>query len=345
MTKALMIYMAVFLILSNFNFFSDMVSLRIALQILSPIAGATALYGLYRKVKKRWLYIKRLRKKFINNDDIEESQSCYLPCGMMKIFCAFFHCQCCCHVKNVKKEDGEKFDLKTSKKFSRTITTISDEDLNDIKKKYVRYRYSHKHYCFLKDHLNKPPESQDDLVSSQDELYEDSTSVKLTECCDSQDESGFHEIDQPNDLTLLNEDKNSDNQSKDTTTSSKCIHYQNLKCKNMLIEPVLYPLILDFDKLLKSDLVMDPKKRKKDKEYALKLAFQAVLEEVDDYKFIKAYKNIQDSLVDKSKNICLVLKNFPNKYKYNFNEKEKFLLDAVLDLNQKYKIQLIYKLQ
>ena len=289
-----------------------------ALKILSPVAGATALYGLYREVKKRWSYIKRLRKKFIKIDDIEESQSCYLLCGMMKIFCAFFHCQCCCHIENVKEEHEEKFDLKSWKKFIGTITTISDEDLNDIKKKYVRYRYSHKHYCFSKGQFKESSDSQDKLES--------------------------HEVDQPDDSTPLNEDNNLDNQSKDATISSECIHYQNLKFKKMFIEPVLYPLILDFNKLSESDLVVDPKKWKKDKEYALKLAFQAVLEEVDDYKFIKAYKNIQDNLVDRAKNICLVLKNFPNKFKYNFNEKEKLLLKAVLDLNQKYKIQLIYKL-
>ena len=77
----------------------------------------------------------------------------------------------------------------------------------------------------------------------------------------------------------------------------------------------------------------------------MKLLFQAVLEETNDFKLIKAYKNIQGNLLDAAKNVCLVLKNFPEKYKYNFNEEQKFLLDAVLDLNQKFNIQMIYKLQ
>ena len=73
--------------------------------------------------------------------------------------------------------------------------------------------------------------------------------------------------------------------------------------------------------------------------------FQAVGKEINDYKFRKAYKNTQDNLLDKAKNVCLVLKFFSNKYKHNFNNKQKLLLDAVLDLRQGHKIQLICKLQ
>lgn len=76
---------------------------------------------------------------------------------------------------------------------------------------------------------------------------------------------------------------------------------------------------MDFDKLQTSNLVNQFGIKKNDKDYSLQLVFQAVGKEINDYKFRKAYKNIQDNLLDKAKNVCFVLKFFPNKYKYNFN--------------------------
>ena len=101
------------------------------------------------------------------------------------------------------------------------------------------------------------------------------------------------------------------------------------------MRPVFYLLIFDFDISQTSNLVTQFWIKKNDKDYSLQLVFQAVGKEINDYKFRKAYKNIQDNLLDKAK----------NKYKYNFNNEQKLLLDVVLDLHQGHKIQLIYKLQ
>ena len=275
---------------------------------LGSIAGA---YESYQNFKKWWLYIERLRETFIVEDTVKGTKKKYLLCILIKYFCAYFHCHWFCCVKTGNSSQSENnFTIKQWKDFSEGMPTISKVNLDHMKKIYVQYEYSHKYYCF---HNAKHNQSHN---NSAHHLHEERCSL-------SDEEAPFMP----------------------ETVSTECVHDKHVKCKNMLSEPVFYLLLLDFEKLRTSDLVKDLRMKKKDKDSALKLLFQAVLEETSDFKFIKAYKNIQDDLLDAAKNVCLVLKNFPEKYKYNFDDKQKFLLDVVLDLNQKFNIQLIYKLQ
>ena len=285
---------------------------------LSSIAGA---YEFYQNFKKWWLYIERLRKTFIIKDSIKDTKKKFLPCILMKIFWAYFHCHWFCCVKTANSSQSESnYTIKKWKDFSKEIPTISKVNLDQMKKMFVQYEYSPKYYCFPNVRHNQSPNN------STHQLDEERRSLRDEE-------------------RLLLEDNNLDNQSMQATVSTEHVHDKHVKCKNMLSEPVFYLLLLDFEKLRTSDLVKDLRMKNKDEDSALKLLFQAVLEETSDFKFIKAYKNIQDDLLDAAKNVCLVLKNFPEKYKYNFKNEQKFLLEAVLDLNQKFNIQLIYQLQ
>ena len=243
----------------------------------------------------------------------------------MKTFCAYFHCHWFCGIKtNDISQSGNHLTRKEWKDFSEIMTTISEEDFDHMKKMYVQYEYSHKYYCLRNAKHNQSPSNSTNQLDEEPRSSRDYNEKSLLLGCSY--------------LT---------NQSMEATVSAEYVHDdgQHAKCKNILMEPVFYLLLLDFDRLRTSDLVKDLRMKKKDKHYSLKLLFQAVLEETSYFKLIKAYRNIQGNLLDAAKNVYLVLKYFPEKYKYNFNEEQKFLLDAVLDLNQKFNIQMIYKPQ
>ena len=78
---------------------------------------------------------------------------CYMLCGLFKILFGYSCCQC------FKVSDGSEKKTKenakeTAEKWenlcSNEIIPIAQRDLDKMVKKYVRYRYSHKHYCFRK---------------------------------------------------------------------------------------------------------------------------------------------------------------------------------------------------
>lgn len=137
-----------------------------ALQVFSPIVVIVTVYKSIQKFNKWFLYIKILRKNFINSSKCKESsccsiccclccchccQCCCLPFKMIrifcKIFCGYFLCQSC---RVDRPEDDKKVDIKGWKKFSEILYTIKEEDLRYMKEKYVHYEYSHKHYCLPK---------------------------------------------------------------------------------------------------------------------------------------------------------------------------------------------------
>ena len=138
-----------------------------ALQVFSPIVVIITVYKSIQKFNKWFLYIKRLRKNFINSNKCKESSCCSICCCLccchccqcccspfkmirifFKIFCAYFLCQSC----SVDRPEDDKIkEIKGWKKFSGRLNTIKEKDLRDMKKNYVHYEYSHKHYCFPKE--------------------------------------------------------------------------------------------------------------------------------------------------------------------------------------------------
>lgn len=258
--------------------------------------------------EKRLLFIERLRRTFIIEQGVKYKKI-FSARFMMKVNYARF--QCCCFCRNESSsEDRDNLVVKEWKDFIEKITAISQADLDDMKEKYIEYKYSYQHYYITNAERNQLLNISANQIDGRSQSPESNQSSKTD--------------------PLLPEN-NSDN--------------QLVKRKNILMEPVLYLLTLDFNKLLTSNLVKEPRMKKGDTEFSLKLTFQAVLKETNDDKLMQGYKNIEDNLLERAKYVCLVLKNFPDKYQYNFHDEQIFLLDAALHLNQKFNIQLIYKLQ
>ena len=76
-----------------------------------------------------------------------------MHCGLFKILIG--HSCCLCYKvadgsKKKSKENGNNTAEKWQSFSSNKIIAITQRDLNRMEKRYVRYRYSHKHYCFRK---------------------------------------------------------------------------------------------------------------------------------------------------------------------------------------------------
>lgn len=57
------------------------------------------------------------------------------------------------------------------------------------------------------------------------------------------------------------------------------------------------------------------------------------------------YQNIEKTISKKAENICLVIENFPRKYKKNFEEDEIYTLNIILALHQLHNVRLIYNVR
>ena len=75
-------------------------------------------------------------------------RSCYEPC---KISFGQFFCRCCsCKVSNGSQiKDEERYEIKDWNLFiEKEIIPITQFDLHDMRQKFMKSRYNHKHYCF-----------------------------------------------------------------------------------------------------------------------------------------------------------------------------------------------------
>ena len=130
--------------------------------------------------------------------------------------------------------------------------------------------------------------------------------------------------------------------------SHECNHATSIIKKRLLRYPVLYLIVLDFKKSEEYKEIMNEPKEHRDVQYNqprdyLKFIFRSVIEGATDRNEIRnAYQDIEISLEDKFKHLCLVLMNFPSDYNQFLKPEEIFLLKTVQKIRREYNIQLIY---
>lgn len=130
----------------------------------------------------------------------------------------------------------------------------------------------------------------------------------------------------------------------------QCFHDETVDWKGLIQHPVLYLLALNFDEVNKIYWKMNAGKRKKrdsvikwnvEELNPLEFVFKGVLgPENNQY-----YQNIEKTISKKAENICLVIENFPRKYKKNFEEDEIYTLNIILALHQLHNVRLIYNVR
>ena len=131
----------------------------------------------------------------------------------------------------------------------------------------------------------------------------------------------------------------------------ECKHTTSIIKERLLRYPTLYLIVLDFKKSKAYEEIKKEPKEHRDIQYNqpedyLKFIFRSVIEgAADRYEIRKAYQNIEVSLEDRFKHLCLVLMDFPNNYSNSLEPEEKFLLEAVQKAHKEYNIQLIYCLE
>ena len=116
--------------------------------------------------------------------------------------------------------------------------------------------------------------------------------------------------------------------------------------------PVLYLLILNFDKAKKKYKKMNVSVLKQDNKVltwedeenkALDFIFKIMFEKT--HRNNKDFRNIKDRLENKINNICLVIEGFPREYRNDFKDEENFIIRTILSLRQYYKVPLIYSVR
>ena len=131
----------------------------------SIIVGVFLFIGsLYIAFKNDWKYIKRLRKLFkkysSTKNDTQKSYKCCKLCeccrGLFGICCAFTHCCCCSHTDETdetcspgvscKIEELRRWD----KFFKQVAIHIREDNVENMKKSYMNFKFHHKFYCFKK---------------------------------------------------------------------------------------------------------------------------------------------------------------------------------------------------
>ena len=212
---------------------------------------------------------------------------CWLFCGLFKIICGYSFCRCCCccckdsHDSN-KKTNGRKYKIEDWKEFLNHETNpVAQSDLDYMTQMYIKYNYSHKHYCFK-------------------------TPGKRCNCF-------------------------------------QCIHYETMICKGVAQHPALYLLVVNFQRAGEK---YEPKnsdyENNKEKKH-LEFIFQARFERTS--KNDEVYKNIEDTIKNKMENVCLVIQDFPDEFKNNFQDKEKFILEEILTMRLYFHVPLIYNVR
>ena len=133
---------------------------------------------------------------------------------------------------------------------------------------------------------------------------------------------------------------------------SQCFHYETIFWKGFMQHPVLYLLILNFDKAKKKYKKMNVSVLKQDNKVltwedeenkALDFIFKIMFEKT--HRNNKDFRNIKDRLENKINNICLVIEGFPHEYRNDFKDEENFIIRTILSLRQYYKVPLIYSVR
>lgn len=114
-------------------------------------------------------------------------------------------------------------------------------------------------------------------------------------------------------------------------------------CKGVAQHPALYLLVVNFQRTGEK---YEPKnsdyENNKEKKH-LEFIFQARFERTS--KNDEVYKNIEDTIKNKMENVCLVIQDFPDEFKNNFQDKEKFILEAILTMRLYFHVPLIYNVR
>lgn len=129
---------------------------------------------------------------------------------------------------------------------------------------------------------------------------------------------------------------------------SECKHASYTIVERLLKYPVLYLITLDYKKSKEYEEIRKEANKHQDMPYNepidyLKFIFRSVIEgAVNRYEIRRAYQNIEVSLKNKFKHLCLILVDFPNDYESFLKPEQEFLLKAVQKASKEYNIQLIY---
>ena len=100
-------------------------------------------------------YMRRLRKSYVKSELSEDKCECCSLWDLFKIFIGYFLCRCCCcKISHGSiKESTEKIKYTTEDweiSINNETISITLDDLNCMKQKYINKQYSHKHHCFKK---------------------------------------------------------------------------------------------------------------------------------------------------------------------------------------------------
>ena len=120
----------------------------------------------------------------------------------------------------------------------------------------------------------------------------------------------------------------------------RCPHYKTTKWKKLIQHPVLYLLTLNFAEAKKN---VDLEEWQKNEMYPLEFIFKEGFQ--DKYKKLKAFKDIEKDLANKTENICLVIKNLPSGNYEDFEDEEKSLAKMILNLHSFHDVPLMYNVR
>ena len=132
----------------------------------------------------------------------------------------------------------------------------------------------------------------------------------------------------------------------------QCFHHETIGWEGLIQHPVLYLIELNFDEAKNKCTLMNvtdlkPKdgdiERNFEAKKSLEFIFKAALEPT--FAVNQDYKNIEKNLGKEINNICLVIRDFPHKYKGEFEEDEKFLLCTIMSLRVHFRVPLIYNVR
>ena len=96
-------------------------------------------------------YMKKVRKCLMKDGLSEDNNRFYWFSVLLRILFGHLFCRCCCCKVSYgsKIKVKQRYEIKDWNSFiDKETIPITQEDLHDMRQKYINHHYHHKHYCF-----------------------------------------------------------------------------------------------------------------------------------------------------------------------------------------------------